>query len=97
MTPTTEDHDVDIEEGSDEAPVADTDPADADTDASTETAMTAEAVGPLGTVESWAKNHDTKDWLFAGAKAGQRWAIGQELTETAYLAAIHAAANVSCR
>lgn len=112
MTPTNEEHDVDLSESSDEAPEAETEPADADastvapesdaqtdasTEASTEKPKDEDAPAPLGTVESWAQKHGTKDWLFAGAKAGERWAVGQELTEAAYLAAIKTAANVSCR
>lgn len=49
------------------------------------------------TVEVWAAKVGTADWLFAAAKAGQRWAIGQEITEQQYSEAIEAAANVPCR
>lgn len=49
------------------------------------------------TIEHWAEVHKTPSWLFAGAKIGHRWPIGQELTEADYLAGIHAAANVVCR
>lgn len=60
-------------------------------------AAPAAAAPELRTIEAWAKAKNTPDWLFAGAKAGNRWAVGKLLTEAAYDAAIHAAASVTLR
>lgn len=49
------------------------------------------------TIEHWAKALKTPAWLFAGAKLGNRWALGQEMTEEKYREAIDAAAKVECR
>jgi hypothetical protein len=52
---------------------------------------------PRVPVEEHAKAKGTAAWLFAGAKLGNRWPTGCELTEAEYDAAIHAAANVQIR
>lgn len=39
-------------------------------------------------VEDWRIEKGTPDWLFAAAKLGMRWAIGQQVTEADYDAAI---------
>jgi hypothetical protein len=52
------------------------------------------AAAPRKTVEVWAAEKKTPAWLFAGAKAGNRWPIGRELEEAEYDQAVHAAANV---
>ncbi|MFN7131602.1 MAG: hypothetical protein ACK4N5_05930 [Myxococcales bacterium] len=53
--------------------------------------------GERRTVEAWATEKATPAWLFAGAKAGERWAIGAELTEDEYTAAIQKAASITIR
>lgn len=40
------------------------------------------------TVEDWRAAKATPNWLFAAAKVGKRWAIGQRITEADYDAAI---------
>jgi hypothetical protein len=40
------------------------------------------------TVESWAAQKATPPWLFAAARAHERWAIGAELTEAEFDAAL---------
>lgn len=52
---------------------------------------------PRKRVEEWAQAKSTIDWQFAAAQAGHRWAIGTELTEAEYDAAIQRAAHVSMR
>ena len=49
------------------------------------------------TIEEWAKAKGTPDWLFAGAKAGHRWAKHKVLTEAQYDTAIAAAGSVVVR
>ena len=44
-------------------------------------------------VEEHAKAKNTPAWLFAGAKAGEGWALGRELTEAEYDAAIERAGS----
>lgn len=39
-------------------------------------------------VEDWRAEKTTPAWLFAAAKVGKRWAIGQRITEADYDAAI---------
>lgn len=52
---------------------------------------------PRLTIEAWANQKATAAWLFAGAKAGERWAVGAELTEAAYDDAVERAGNVQVR
>lgn len=52
---------------------------------------------PCRTVEEWAKEAGTPDWLFAGAKCGNRWPLGKTMTRAEYDAAIDRAANVTIR
>ncbi len=40
------------------------------------------------TVENWAAQKATPLWLFAAAQAHERWAIGAELTEAEFDAAL---------
>jgi len=47
------------------------------------------------TVEQWASEKSTPDWLFAAAKVGNRWPIGRELSEAEYDAAIKRAAHTT--
>ena len=49
------------------------------------------------TVEAWREILATPAWLFAGAKMGERWPIGRELTEAEYREALERAGNVTCR
>lgn len=39
-------------------------------------------------VEDWRAEKVTPNWLFAAAKVGKRWAIGQRITEAEYDATI---------
>lgn len=48
-------------------------------------------------IEEWAREKGTAAWLFAGAKAGEGWAVGAELTESEYTAAIAKAASITLR
>ncbi len=57
----------------------------------------AEAPRALRTVEDWAKSKSTDVHLFAGLRCGERWPIGQELTEAAFDAAVARAQNIVCR
>ena len=45
------------------------------------------------TVEQLQQRLGTPAWLFVAAKAKFRWAVGQELTEEEYRAAVEAAAR----
>ena len=47
--------------------------------------------------ELWGKEKSTPDWLLAGTAAGNRWAIGREVTEAEFDAAVHKAANTPMR
>lgn len=47
----------------------------------------------IKTVEQWAAEKATPDWLLAAARAGNRWPVGRELTEQEFDAAIEAAAH----
>jgi hypothetical protein len=45
------------------------------------------------TIEQWAAERNTEDWLFAATKAVTRWAEGREVTAKEYDDAVHKAAN----
>jgi hypothetical protein len=46
------------------------------------------------TAEAWRDAKQTVAWAFAAARAGERWPLGQELTEAQYDAAIDRAKNM---
>lgn len=48
-------------------------------------------------IEIWAEKLGTPKWLFVGARIGNGWPHGQELTEADYRKGIDWAANVPCR
>lgn len=45
--------------------------------------------------EEWAKLAKTPKWLVNGAKCGNRWPVGKEMTKTQYDAAIAAVEGVT--
>lgn len=49
---------------------------------------------PIAPAETWAKEKSTPAWLFAAARAANRWPIGREMTESAYDAAIKKVQNL---
>lgn len=51
----------------------------------------------LKTVEQWCAEKGTPDWLYEGARVGNRWPVGQEMNEAKYDAAIDAAGKVEIR
>lgn len=58
---------------------------------------TVRALANVKTSETWCAEKGTPDWLYAGARVGNRWPVGQEMTEAKYDAAIDAAGKVESR
>ena len=58
-----------------------------------ETVDRGEPLARKGTAEQLQQRLGTPAWLFAAAQAKFRWAVGQELTEEEYRAAVEAAAR----
>ena len=58
-----------------------------------ETLDRGESVARKETAEQLQQRLSTPAWLFAAAQAKFRWAVGQELTEEEYRAAVEAAAR----
>lgn len=57
----------------------------------------ADAADLRAPIETWRKKHLTPDWLFAGAKLGLGWGIGQELSEKDYVDGVTWARDVASR
>jgi hypothetical protein len=52
-------------------------------------------VSKLQPVEHWAEKHSPLDWELAAARAHNRWVIGQEISEKAFLDGLKEAKEVS--
>jgi hypothetical protein len=72
-------------------------PASTGTSVSAPNATPSPAAGGVKPFEQWAKAKRTEAWWVAGAAMHAGWAVGREVTEADYDAAVDAAKKVEVR